>query len=109
MRQELALKGVKLSIIRPGAINTPFLNDLHELKDRIGDSIYAENLHKFSIKAPEQVRRIAEPEEVASVIIKALLKRNPKRYYRVNNNPMLRVAQLLPHRLRDYFMLRMLR
>ena len=109
MRQELALKGVKLSMIRPGAINTPFLDDLHDLKDRIGESEYAENLKNFAIKAPKQIHRVAEADEVAAVAIKALLKKKPKPYYRVNNNPMLRIAQLLPHSLRDYFMLKMLK
>jgi NAD(P)-dependent dehydrogenase (short-subunit alcohol dehydrogenase family) len=109
MRQELALSGVKLSIIRPGAINTAFLDDLHDLKDRIGEGIYTEYLHNFASKAPKQIHRIVEPEKVASVIIKALLANKPRRFYRVNNNPMLRIAQFFPHWMRDYFMLKMLK
>jgi len=108
MRNELALYGVKLSLIRPGAINTPFLDDLHELKDRIGDSVYKEYLHNFATKAPKEIHKIIEPEKVASVVIMALSQSNPKRYYRINNNPKLRIAQLLPHRIRDYFMKKML-
>jgi len=109
MRNELALWGAKLILIRPGAINTPFLDGLHDLKNRTGDSIYSEYLHNFAIKAPKEIRKIVEPERVASIVLKALTKSKPKRYYRVNNNPMLRIAQRLPHWLRDYFMLRMLK
>ncbi len=109
MRNELALWGAKLIMIRPGAINTPFLDDLHDLKNRTDDSIYSEYLHNFAIKAPKEIRKIVEPERVAATVMKALKKAKPRRYYRVNNNPMLRIAQLLPHRLRDYFMLRMIK
>jgi len=108
MRNELDLQGIKLSIIRPGAINTPFLDDLHNMKERSGESIYKEYLHNFATKAPGEIHRIVEPEKVAGVIAKILSRKKPKRYYRVNNNPKLRVAALLPHRIRDYFMRKML-
>lgn len=109
LRNELALHDVKLSIIRPGAINTPFLNDLHSMQDRIGDSIYKEYLINFATRAPEEIHNICEPATVAAVIVKALSKSKPKRYYRVNNNPKLRLAQMLPHSIRDYFMQKMLK
>lgn len=109
MRNELALHGAKLVVVRPGAINTPFLKDLHELKDRIGESIYSEYLYNFAVKAPKQLRRVSEPDEVAAVIVKALQKRKPKRYYHVNNNPLLRIAQRLPHKVKDRLMQKMLK
>jgi len=109
LRNELALKGVKLSIIRPGAINTPFLADLNSMQERIGDSIYKENLQKFATKAPKEIHHITSPEKVAEVVIGALLKKKPKRYYRVNNNPKLRIAQYLPHSWKDYFMQKMIK
>jgi len=108
MRNELALYGVKLSMVRPGAINTPFLDDLNDLKARVGDGVYKDYLLNFATRAPKEIHRIVEAEKVAAVVIKALSKNNPKRYYRINNNPKLRLAQLLPHRLRDYFMKKML-
>jgi NAD(P)-dependent dehydrogenase (short-subunit alcohol dehydrogenase family) len=109
MRNELALHGARLIVVRPGAINTPFLNDLHDLKGRIGESIYSEYLHNFATEAPKQLRRVSEPEEVTAVIIKALQKRKPKPYYHVNNNPLLRIAQRLPHGIRDRLMQKMLK
>ena len=108
MRNELALYDAKLVIIRPGAINTPFLNDLNTMQERIGDSVYKEALQNFASKAPGEIHRIVEPEKVATVVVKALSTHQPKRYYRINNNPKLRVAQFLPHWIRDYFMKRML-
>lgn len=108
MRNELSLYGAKLILVRPGAINTAFLDDLRQLKERIGESIYAEYLHNFATKAPKQIGRIVEPEKVAAVIVKALQQARPKRYYHVNNNPLLRIAQRLPHRMKDYFMGKMI-
>ena len=109
LRNELALKNVLLSIIRPGAINTPFLEDLTAMKERIGESIYKDYLHNFADRAPHQIHNITSPENVAKVVVKALASRKPKYYYTVNNNPKLSVAALLPHRVRDYFMKKMLK
>ncbi len=109
MRNELALYGIPLSIIRPGAINTPFLEGLYTMKDRIDNSIYKKHLHNFASKAPGEIHNIETPQKVAEVILKALIKAKPKRYYHVNNNPKLRIAALLPHRVRDYFMQKMLK
>ncbi len=109
MRNELALKNIKLVIIRPGAIATPFLDDLYQYKKRIGEGPFKHHLNRFAEQAPKQVRRIAKPEKVADVVIRALSKKKPCRYYHVNNNPLLRIARLLPHSLRDTIMQRMIR
>ena len=109
MRNELALYGAKLVIIRPGAIKTPFLDDLSGLEGRIEEGAFSENLRNFASKAPQQIHNIVEPAKVASVVLKVMTKKNPKRYYHVNNNPKLRIAQYLPHSLRDHFMQKMLK
>ena len=108
LRNELALNDIMLSIIRPGAINTPFLDDLNTMKERIGESIYKDYLLNFATRAPQEIHNICEPADVATVVTKALTKSKPKLYYRVNNNPKLRIAQMLPHRWKDYFMQKML-
>ena len=95
-------------ILRPGAIRTPFLHDLETMKDRIGDSIYKEYLLKFSEQAPKQILHITAPDKVAALVVKTLMIRRPKRYYRINNNPMLRIAERMPTKWTDYFMKRML-
>jgi NAD(P)-dependent dehydrogenase (short-subunit alcohol dehydrogenase family) len=109
MRNELALNNIFLSIIRPGAISTPFLDDLYSMKERIGDSRYASYLNNFASQAPKEIHSICEPEAVAAIVIKALTKKKPKRYYHVNNNPKLKLAQCLPHRWKDFFMQKMLK
>ena len=108
MRNELALNQIKLSIIRPGAINTPLLDDLRNMKDSIGESVYRKYLLAFAEKAPKQMGKVCEPERVAAVVVKALSQQKPRFYYKVNNNWKLRLAQLLPHRWKDYFMRKML-
>ena len=109
MRNELALHGIRLSIIRPGAINTLMLNDLYDMKNHIGKSVYADALRLFAEKAPGQIRRTTEADEVAGLVIKALTVKKPKSYYHINNNFKLRLAQILPHRFRDRLMQAMLR
>jgi NAD(P)-dependent dehydrogenase (short-subunit alcohol dehydrogenase family) len=109
MRNELALLGIRLIVVRPGAIKTPLLEDLYGMNERIGQGNYSAYLHKFAAKAPRQIRKIVPPERVAGVVLKALVRKTPRRYYMVNNNPLLRFAQVLPHRIRDHFMMKMLK
>jgi short-subunit dehydrogenase len=85
------------------------LGDLYDLRDHIGESAYAPYFRRFANKAPRQVRKVVKPEKVAGVVIKALQKKSPKSYYMVNNNPVLRIAQLLPQGVRDHFMQRMIK
>ncbi len=109
MRNELALHGIRLCMVRPGAINTPMLNDLYDMKNNIGKSVYSDALRLFAERAPGQIRRTVETHEVAGLVIKALSAKNPKSYYHINNNFKLRLAQHLPHWLRDRLMQAMLR
>jgi len=105
-RQELALKGVKLSVIRPGAIQTPLLNwmkaNIEPEKYPVYDKEYMASFRQ-SIK---MVGKISSPESVARKIIRASVTRHPKRIYWINNSIMLNIISLLPKRLFEKIVVR---
>lgn len=103
--QELSLRGVKLIVIRPGAIKTPLLKWMQDTEIPFG-SVYAE---EFTVSRRESVKlvgRISHPAEVAGKILKAVQAKNPKRVYRINNNPLLTLIALLPSGWLDYLIVK---
>ncbi len=71
-RQELALKGVKLTVIRPGAIRHPVAElDVSACRSRKIPGISNRNSGKAGKKSIKMVGRITSPEKVARKILKA--------------------------------------
>jgi NAD(P)-dependent dehydrogenase (short-subunit alcohol dehydrogenase family) len=100
-RQELALKGVRLSVVRPGAINTPLLNWMKspDMVDRF--HFYQKELRLSWDRSLKMVGRISSPESVALKIFKVATTNRPRRVYLINNDPRLRFVSLLPGSLID--------
>lgn len=100
-RQELAMKGVRLSVIRPGAIDTPLLKWMRSPAPSEEFPVFGEEFRKSWAQSTRMVGRIAGPEAVARVVFRAATAKNPKRVYRVNNNPMLRLVSVIPGPIMD--------
>jgi NAD(P)-dependent dehydrogenase (short-subunit alcohol dehydrogenase family) len=108
-RQELALKGVKLVVMRPGAIRTPLLNWMSAPVDPGKYPVFDQELKiswKMSIK---MVGTITSPEKVAGKILRASTVSVPKRIYRINNSPVLTLFSFLPAGIIDRLIIRMFR
>jgi len=108
-RQELALKGVKLVVIRPGAIRTPLLNWMESDGDAGKYPIFSQELRKSWSQSVKMVGNISEPDEVARKIFKASIAPKPKRIYRVNNNVLLTFISLLPAVILDRLIIKRFR
>jgi NAD(P)-dependent dehydrogenase (short-subunit alcohol dehydrogenase family) len=104
--QELALKGVSLSVVRPGAIQTPLLKWMN--KDDVIDpgSVFHHEFKASLARSKKMVGKITPPEKVAEKIMKAATTRKPKRYYHVNNNPLLSWISILPNNWIDALIVR---
>ena len=107
--QELALKGVWLSVIRPGAFSTPLLNWMHREEIKVPGSMFQIEFAASVKQSKKMVGRITTPEKVAGTILRAATSRRPKRVYRVNNNPMLSLITLLPSGIIDRIIVRRFR
>ena len=99
IRQELALKGVKLAIISPGAIRTSITNNLSQYINPQSNSVFEREFVDFVKESSNYIGRIASPEEVAKVVYKAALAKNPKHLYKINHNPWLTLLSLIPEKL----------
>ena len=99
--QELALKGVWLSVIRPGAFSTPLLNWMYKEDLAAEGSLYRKEFSASLKQSKKLVGKITTPEKVAQKVIRAVTVRRPRRIYRVNNNPLLSLITLLSPRLID--------
>ena len=100
-RQELALKDIKLIVIRPGAIKTPLLNWMKQEPDTVKFPVYQKEYRKSWDRSVKMVGHITAPEKVARRIILASTVSRPKRVYRINNNPFLALITFLPAGLID--------
>ena len=106
MRQELALKGVELVLIRPGAINTNLVEEMKTITNPITDSKFDEEFKKFTIIAQSDIGKMAAPSDVANLVKKAMLAKNPKRIYSINKNAKISILNLFPHSWVEYFIYR---
>jgi NAD(P)-dependent dehydrogenase (short-subunit alcohol dehydrogenase family) len=105
-RQELSLKDVKLTIIRPGAIRTPLLKWMDSPVEAGKYPVFQKAFTKSWINSVKMVGKVTTPEKVAGRIIKASTVSEPKRIYRINNNLLLTIVSFVPAWILDRLIVR---
>ena len=95
-RQELSLKGVKLIVIRPGAIDTPLLNWMKTDHRHEKYPVFRNEFLAGYTASLKMVGKLTSADFVAAKIFYAAMSHRPKRVYRIKNNPLLSIASLLP-------------
>lgn len=101
LRMEVQLLGHQVTVIRPGAVDTPLLPASARCLDAFckNTRLYPCNAEKFRrIVGRVEARRVP-PEKVAALILRALGKKRPRLTYSINRNPLLRIMNRLPRRL----------
>jgi len=101
LRMELQLLGVRVSVIRPGAVDTQILDVSTQRLNAFSQNtkLYAYNAARFR-KIVERVEsRKVPPESIARVVQKALWARRPRYVYNINRNSLLLLLNALPARL----------
>lgn len=102
LRMEIQLLGIKVIVVRPGAVRTSMLGVSTARLDRFCEEtrLYRCNAERFRRIVGRVEARNVPPETVAGVISRALRSGSPKPVYNVNRNPLLLLFQILPERLR---------
>lgn len=104
LRRELQLIGIDVVVVGPGAVKTAIW-DKAEAKtfDHLAGTIWEQPFAKFQAYMIKGGRAGLEPEEIGSVIEKALSTRNPRTRYAVVKNKFMTVTlpSLLPKRMVD--------
>jgi NAD(P)-dependent dehydrogenase (short-subunit alcohol dehydrogenase family) len=101
MRRELGLYGISLVIVRPGAMQTPFLDGMDKIQNEAVNSRYQQWFENFAILSWKSVGNRSVPSEVAGLVMKALVVKKPRTTYAINRNRKISFFQFFPERLKD--------
>lgn len=101
MRRELQLHGVGLVLVRPGAMQTRFLEDMKAIKNEVRDSTYTSWFNKFAEISRDSVGKRLDPSSVAGLVLKIMMVKNPRLVYAVNKNRKITFFRLFPQKLKD--------
>lgn len=98
LRMELQLKGIKVSVLRAGAVSTGMLGVSTDALDRFCDKteLYNCNADRFRRIVDSVEARSIEPSEIAGKVICILKCREPRFAYSINRNPLLLMMNALP-------------
>ena len=103
LRMELQVFGIKVIIVRPGAVKTTLLDDSMKSINRFVDNtkLYKTNAKKFK-KITESIEsKNISPDKVSYLIYKISQKKRVRYVYNINRNFLLRLLNILPQRLQN--------
>ena len=101
LRMEASLLGIKVSLIRPGAVQTSLLNaSLLELDDFCNHTqLYSESSKKFKKIVNSVEAKHVSPKKVAQKAFRAFTSKHPRYVYNLNRNIGLRILNFLPDKI----------
>lgn len=102
LAMELQLLGIRVSVIRPGAVETPLLGgSVRSIETFTKRTAHYPNVAKKFLRVTNAVEaKSIPPEAVARKVQKALVARHPHFAYSLNRNPLLRLYGILPKGLK---------
>jgi len=101
LRMELQLLGIKVSVLRAGAVTTGMLGASTDALERFcgKTTLYTCNADRFKRIVDRVEARSVEPTQIAETVIRILNKREPRFAYSLNCNPLLLMLNLMPKEL----------
>ena len=101
LRMEVQLLGIKVSVIRPGAVKTGLLDVSKAGLDRFCNEtkLYPCNADRFRKIVDTVEARNVPPERIAKTAFRAFDAKHPRYVYSVNRNPYLLLMNILPKRV----------
>lgn len=98
---ELQLKGIYVSVIRPGAVKTKMIDKSTSDLERFcrETKLYRTNASRFRAVVDSVESRAVEPDVLAEKALSIIEKRKPRFAYTINNNPLLKLTHICPKRL----------
>ena len=98
LRSELSLRGIFVSIIRPGAVKTGLLNVSTTALERFcaNTKYFAPNAAHFKEIVDRVEAKSVEANKIANLVYKSLSKKHPRFVYNINRNFLLRLMSILP-------------
>lgn len=101
LRMELQLLGIKVVVIRPGAVKTSLLNTSTTALDKFIENTknYSCNAIRFKKIVDSVEAKNILPEKIAQKVLISISCKKPKFIYNINRNPLLRLLNFLPAKL----------
>lgn len=98
LRMELQLLGIRVSVLRAGAVRTDMLGASTDALTRFCEKteLYRYNAARFRQIVDRVEARSISPEKLAEKSLSILSKRSPAFSYALNRNPLLRLLSCLP-------------
>ncbi len=111
LAMELQLHGIKVSVLRAGAVETGMLGASTTALDRFCENtkLYSCNAKRFKGIVESVEARCIPPTRIAQKCARILEKRSPKFAYSINRNPLLLLLNILPKRLQLWIIKQVLR
>lgn len=103
LRMEVQLLDLKVSVIRPGAVDTSLLDVSTDRIEKFQQNtkIYKYNAEKFKEITDKVESRKISPTKIANIAYKIINKKNPRYIYKINRNPLLLLLNILPQHLQN--------
>ena len=103
LRKELQLLGIKVIVLRPGAVDTGLIDvSTSRLDDFCNNTqLYTYNADRFRKIVDNVESRKIPPEIIAGLALLALTEKRPKLVYKINRNTLLLLMNILPDRMQD--------
>jgi short-subunit dehydrogenase len=107
---EVQLLGIKVSVLRPGAVDTGMLGNSTDQLDRFckDTKIYSCNATRFKSIVDKVETRNIPAEKIAKKTLKILNAKKPKQVYKINRNPLLLILNALPKRFQTFIIKKIL-
>lgn len=104
LRMELQLRGVEVSVLRAGAVNTGMLGVSTSALDRFCEKteLYSCNARRFKSIVESVEARSIDASKIAKKVTRILNKRKPRFAYSINRNPLLLLLNALPQGLQFF-------
>lgn len=98
LRMELQLLGIRVIVLRPGAVDTGLLNVSTKRLDDFckNTKLYPTNAERFRRIVDRVEARKIRTEAIADLVAEAVSAKHPKFVYQINRNPLLILLNRLP-------------
>ena len=103
LRRELALVGIPVVKVQPGAFRTGMVESLMARFEALADASehYERVLRAARKRIPQEERRAGDPADLAALVERVLTTPKPRPAYRINTNPQSAALAALPTRVLD--------
>lgn len=111
LRMELQLLGIRVVVLRPGAVRTGMLQVSMDGLDRfcLKTLLYACNARRFRRIVQSVEARNIEPARIARKVSTILSKKRLAYVYKINRNPLLLLLNILPGRMQTWIIKQVLK